>query len=210
MIDDKLIDILDNTRMLKYKRPNSERELRIEKAFMRRSRRIIDYPSETMILPVIWIDWYFSWNNIPDMPQQGDELYEEDGTLWTIHNAVLSEATGIWRCSSYRYDVSFGLDEYVDLISVREVEAGEDEEARKVYENVRVGIPAKFAPATINYATSGKDGPLESFYVLVRERPDLERIAMIQRADGKLYDIKLVREPEVRSGWYEIYVQRDI
>lgn len=210
MFNDDLLEFVDKVEPIRLRSLGSASEVEISRAFMRRSRRILDYPSETMLIPVVWCDWYFSMSEYAEMPQQGDSILDSEQNFWTIYNAVPSKANGTWRCVTFRYDVRFGLDEYVDFLAEKIISPeNKDEESISEYSILRVGVLAKFSPSTVTYNPSDKSlSPLESFFALTREIPEMEKIRAIRRADGKIYDLKTLKKPAIPSSWVEIYVQR--
>lgn len=198
MENNDLLSIVDGTVPLTYKRMDTGATKAISRAFMRRSRKMIDYPNEAPIVPVIWNDWYFSTLDLGPMPYPGDTLTESNGTVWTIQRAIPTEKNAVYRCLSFRYDVRFSAEEKADLLDSSDV----------VYDrNVLVKCSAK--TTTVTRSEESQES-VESFYVLSQANMQAHKLSVIRLASGSRYLVKKIREPEIKGGWSEIDVFRNL
>jgi len=147
-------------------------------ALLRRYRhRLYSQVVETAV-PVNYAHWYFESE---ERPLPGDELYESDGTVWTILEVNQSPLTHVWQavCETFAFAEPT---ECVDHLR---------------QDVLLASLPVRVGPITT--ILSPEVSHRLSFYV--RDLADVEANDLLRRSDGSLWTIVRVERPRYRTRW---------
>ncbi|MCL2304786.1 MAG: hypothetical protein FWC43_05525 [Planctomycetaceae bacterium] len=197
MFNDNTLEIADGVEDVVLHRPGSDRYDGITGALARRTKEQ-DKRRENRLIPYHWTTWHLPQAEV----NTGDEILDAKANRWIVTKIEYTELTGTVRCVSYRFDATFGLDEYVDLFRKR----GEPAKSGTLEYRwflVRSGIPAKFSETIIS------DG-VESRRIAVRTPVDFRTGDQLRFPDGAYWRIEGVMTPYDNRFWTELKVVNEV
>ena len=198
MFNDTILEIADGVKNVVLHRPGSDRYDEITGALARKTKEQ-DKRRENRLIPCQWTTWHLPQAAVPPDAACGDEILDVESNRWIVTKIEYRELSGTLRCVSRRYDVTFGLDEYVDLFRKRG-EPAKSGELEYRWFLVRAGIPAKFSETNIS------DGGVESRQVVVRTEADFRTGDRVRFPDGVPWRIENVMTPHDNRYWTELKI----
>lgn len=193
--------IADGTEDVRLWRPGSDYEARVERALYR-PERTRGEAKRDRVVPEERGYWYLPEHE-DVRPMGGDRIDDSSGDDWLVEKVVYSRLAGNWRCAAGRYAVTFGIDEFVDVLEpvYAKSAAGVLAERHLVR---RTGIAAKFSGET----EDREDG--RRVYMLSRERISVPKNGLLRRGDGTFWEIVRLRENPYEGGWNEAELRQAV
>ena len=195
-----MLSILDGTQSVTLLHHQDDTATEIPAALIRRYRHRRYSQVVDTTVPVNYAHWYFSVPSSPHPhplpegdgtahPLPGDEIYEPNGTVWTILEVNLSPLTEVWQavCETFAFaEPTEHVDHLRQSSTVAELMP------------VRVGVMTEtFEPEVIKRLT---------FYV--REAIAVEPDDVFRRMDDTLWKIVRVERPQYRSRWTAVFTTK--
>ena len=136
-------------------------------------------------VPVNYSHWYFE---AEEHPLPGDEIYESDGTVWTVLEVNKSPLTNVWQvvCETFAF-------------------AEPTESVEHIRNNVRIAtLPVRVGPMTT--IVESEVSQRLTFYV--RDPIIVEVSDVFQRNDGSQWAIIRTEHPKYRARWTSVYTRQ--
>jgi hypothetical protein len=198
MFNDNILEIADALEHVVLHRPGSDRYDDITGALARKTKEQ-SKRRENPLVPCQWTTWHLPKSGVDQSPVPGDEILDSESNCWVVTEIEYTELSGTLRCVSYRFDATFGLDEYVDLFRKRsEMTPSGVLEYRWFL--VRAGIPAKFSE------TKRSGDGVETRQVAIRTPVDFRAGDQLRFPDGGYWRIENVVTPYDTRRWIELNI----
>ncbi|GHT10198.1 hypothetical protein FACS1894170_01920 [Planctomycetales bacterium] len=182
------LQIFDNTETIEFWHRGDDTVDVIFPAVLRRFRHRRYEKTAVQAVPMNYGHWYFAVGDDVEVPLPGDELVQQDDTVWTITDVNTSSVTGVWQCvcvSSSKLPPT----EFVDIVHPAE--------------NVEPLVVAEYIAArTGELAFDNVDGEMsERLTLYLKGTHSFSSGDFLRRSDGSYWQIIQAIQPIHRNGW---------
>jgi hypothetical protein len=182
------LQVFDNAETIEFWHRGDDTVDVIFPAVLRRFRHRRYEKTAPQVLPMNYGHWYFAVDDDTEVPLPGDELVQQDDTVWTITEANAAPITGIWQCvctSSSRLPPT----EFAAI-----VHPADENEPLVVADD----IPARAGELTFQNV----DGAMsERLTLYLKGTHSFSSGDFLRRGDGSYWQIVQAVQPIHRNGW---------